>query len=129
MLTGDFNGDQKPDLAIVCTNNFLSPTASAEISVLLGNGDGTFQAPLVTPLASLVSERLSQGYSPFSGGKILALDINGDGRTDILFNAFGPHVTLTYYSGPSSNLIALFAAPDGTLGAPTTLATLSLIHI
>jgi uncharacterized protein (TIGR03437 family) len=123
VLTGDFNGDQKPDLAIVCTNNFLSPTASAEISVLLGNGDGTFQAPLVTPLASLVSERLSQGYSPFSGGKILALDINGDGRTDILFNAFGPHVTLTYYSGPSSNLIALFAAPDGTLGAPTTLAT------
>jgi uncharacterized protein (TIGR03437 family) len=123
VLTGDFNGDQKPDLAIVCASNFNAPTPSAEISVLLGNGDGTFQPPLVTSLASLTFERVSQGYSPFSGGNILVLDLDGDGRSDILFNGLGPHVTLKNYSGPSSNLIAMFAAPDGTLGTPTTLAS------
>jgi uncharacterized protein (TIGR03437 family) len=123
VLTGDFNGDHKPDLAIVCTSSYKAPTPSAEISVLLGNGDGTFQTPLVTSLTGLAFEQVSQGPSPFSLGNILALDLNGDGRTDILFNGFGPAITLKYYSGPSSNLIALFAAPDGTLGPPTTLAT------
>jgi hypothetical protein len=51
MLTGDFNGDNIPDLAIVCANTYSTPP-TAEISVLLGNGDGTFQAPRVTSLAS-----------------------------------------------------------------------------
>ena len=37
VVVGDFNGDGKPDLAVA--NNF-----SNNVSVLLGNGDGTFQA-------------------------------------------------------------------------------------
>jgi FG-GAP repeat len=52
MVTGDFNGDHKPDLAIGCSDVRSTPP-TAEISVLLGNGDGAFQAPLVTSLASL----------------------------------------------------------------------------
>src|ERR1700687_290324 len=34
---GDFNGDGKPDLAV-------ANSGSNDVSVLLGNGDGTFQA-------------------------------------------------------------------------------------
>jgi hypothetical protein len=37
VAVGDFNGDGKPDMAVA---NYNSATAS----VLLGNGDGTFQS-------------------------------------------------------------------------------------
>ena len=39
VVVGDFNGDGKPDLAVA---NVYTNT----VSVLLGNGDGTFQAPV-----------------------------------------------------------------------------------
>jgi hypothetical protein len=39
IAVGDFNGDGKPDLAVVDAN-------SNEVSVLLGNGNGTFEAPV-----------------------------------------------------------------------------------
>jgi uncharacterized protein (TIGR03437 family) len=122
VLTGDFNGDQKPDLAIVCAA--MRTSATAEISVLLGNGDGSFRPPLVTSLASL---HFYEGYTPFNGGNILALDLNGDGRTDILFAGYGPTVTVklpgSTYTGPSTTVVVLLAAVDGSLDAPSAVAT------
>jgi hypothetical protein len=41
VAVGDFNGDGRPDLAVV-SGNFFSGT----VSVLLGNGDGSFQPAL-----------------------------------------------------------------------------------
>jgi hypothetical protein len=38
IAAGDFDGDGKPDLAVV-------DTTSNEVSILLGNRDGTFQVP------------------------------------------------------------------------------------
>jgi hypothetical protein len=45
---GDFNGDGKPDLAITATSGIRSNGYGFDI--LLGNGDGTFQAPVFDPI-------------------------------------------------------------------------------
>ena len=63
MTTGDFNGDGKADLAI-------TDQEDNSASILLGNGDGTFQSPLEFPTGN------------FATG-VAAGDFNGDGRLDL----------------------------------------------
>ena len=62
-MAGDFNGDGRTDLAV-------ANAASDDVSVLLGNGDGTFQD----------QARYAAGHGPYA---IVAGDFNGDGRTDL----------------------------------------------
>jgi hypothetical protein len=64
----DVNGDDKQDL--IFTNNAYS--SSAGVSILLGNGDGTFTAG--TPLA------FNCGYVCKD---VLVADFNGDGKPDL----------------------------------------------
>ncbi|OLE16451.1 MAG: hypothetical protein AUG83_02945 [Acidobacteria bacterium 13_1_20CM_4_57_11] len=70
-LSADFNGDGKPDLAIL--NACDSPTScnSPSVSILLGTGDGTFQPPVTYPLG---------GSTPVG---IVTGDFNGDMKLDI----------------------------------------------
>src|ERR1019366_6385705 len=68
MAVTDFNGDGHPDLAV--TNFPVNQTAGGNVSVLLGNGDGTFQASVAYPA----------GNQPYA---IVAGDFNGDGRADL----------------------------------------------
>lgn len=63
VATGDFNGDGKPDLAVVGYN-------SATLSILIGNGDGTFQGHV----------DYAVGVEPTS---VAVGDFNGDGKLDI----------------------------------------------
>src|SRR5437867_2555895 len=63
MAVGDVNGDGRPDLAVANVN-------SGDVSVLLGNGDGTFQPALT----------FAAGYAPYS---VAVGDFNGDGRPDL----------------------------------------------
>ena len=60
----DFNGDRKIDLAVVDRFN-------SNISVLFGNGDGTFQPPVGYPV----------GFNPLAAA---AADLNHDGAPDLL---------------------------------------------
>jgi hypothetical protein len=74
----DFNGDGKLDLVV--SNSF-------SFSVMLGNGDGTFQDP--------------SNASAFSGGSLSVADFDGNGVPDLLL-------------GTSTSFQALIGAGDGT---------------
>jgi hypothetical protein len=63
-VAGDFNGNGKVDLAVLDGDT---------VKVLLGNGDGTFQAARTSPAGFY--------YSPQS---MVAGDFNGDGRLDVV---------------------------------------------
>lgn len=69
IVTGDFNGDGKLDLAVVNQGDGTT-TNPGNVSILLGKGDGTFQAAVNYPA----------GQSPNS---IAVGDFNGDGKLDL----------------------------------------------
>jgi hypothetical protein len=84
IAVGDFNGDGKLDLAV-------ANEGSNNLTILLGNGDGTF-----TPAAS----------SPTTGDEPTAVvvgDFNGDGKLDLAVASSG-----------SNNLTILLGNGDGT---------------
>jgi Bacterial Ig-like domain (group 3)/FG-GAP-like repeat/FG-GAP repeat len=92
--TGDFNGDGIPDLAVV--NNSYSGT----VSVLLGNGDGTFNQ---NPASYAV------GHIPQF---VTVADLNHDGFLDIV-------VANTF----SNDVEVLLGIGNGTFAAGVTYAT------
>ncbi len=73
---GDFNGDGKPDLAVV-NQPCESCGGLGSVTVLLGKGDGTFQ-PRVD---------YTVGPGPFS---LTTGDFNGDGKLDLAVAGRGP---------------------------------------
>jgi hypothetical protein len=66
-VAGDFDGDGKLDLIGTIVTN-----TTTEISFFHGNGDGTFSAP---PTSYSITQSLNQ---------ILAADLNGDGKLDLI---------------------------------------------
>ena len=75
MIAGDFNGDGKTDLAIL---GWPFGGNADYVTVLVGNGDGTFAAPLTTQV-------FNQGVVGGDGipGSVVAADFNGDGKLDL----------------------------------------------
>jgi hypothetical protein len=92
VVIGDFNGDGIPDLAV-------ADFQTQQVSVLLGNGDGSFQTV----------KAYSTGANPSS---IVAADFNGDGKLDLA-------LTSTPLGSSPGNLVSLLLGNgDGTFGAP-----------
>jgi hypothetical protein len=79
-MVGDFNGDGKADLAV-------ANAASSNVSVLLGNGNGTFQAAV----------NYAAGDDPDS---VAVADFNGDGKADLaVANYLGNNVSVLLGNG------------------------------
>jgi hypothetical protein len=96
----DLNGDGKPDLAV--TNNkdsssrFGPVDVQGTVSVLLGNGDGSFRPAVNSPV----------GFGPTS---VVAADVNDDGRPDLVVG-----------NGDSETATVLPGRGDGSFAAATT---------
>jgi hypothetical protein len=84
VATGDFNGDGRADLVTANSDK-------GSVSVLSGNGDGTFQA----------ARTFRAGVAPFS---VVVGDLNGDGKMDIV-------------TANANDVSALLAQADGNFQA------------
>jgi hypothetical protein len=115
VAVGDLNGDGKPDLVVA---DGLSNT----LNVLLGNGDGTFQAPRQFAVGAFKTPNVlgAQLHLPNFRRKVVLADLNHDGHLDA--------VVTNYDSGDVS---VLLGRGDGTFepqrrynatGAPFDLA-------
>jgi len=98
-VSGDFNGDGKPDLALNCP----STTPVLGVYILAGNGDGTFQAPTLS--------------IPNVSGTMVAADLNGDGKLDLVVEVGGIRGQIFLGNGggtfSNANSYALnFLSPD-----------------
>jgi len=98
IASGDFNGDGKVDLVVA---NVGTPGAGDDgsVSILLGNGDGTFQP----------ANNIAAGKNPIS---IAVGDFNGDSRLDFAGADSG-----------NSTVSVLLGKGDGTFQAPVSYAT------
>jgi hypothetical protein len=67
LTAGDFNGDGRVDLVLTINNPEIG------VSLLRGNGDGTFAAPVTFP-----------NTSGFDSPAIDAVDLNNDGKLDVV---------------------------------------------
>jgi len=84
LLVGDFNGDGKMDVLISSDFALLFPYVN-NLWIELGNGDGTFQSPVIL---------VTDGYS--IGHGVAEADVNGDGFPDLVVaNAFTELPNLT----------------------------------
>ncbi len=94
VAVGDFNGDGKPDLAVASAtpHNFV-------VSVLLGNGDGTFRAAV----------NYGAGRDPRS---VAVGDFNGDGVQDL---AVANQAAPPFFLG--GGVLVLLGNGDGTFQA------------
>ncbi|HEY6290007.1 MAG TPA: FG-GAP-like repeat-containing protein [Terriglobia bacterium] len=106
VVTGDFNGDGQPDLAVVNENDlceFGTNCPPGSISIFLGQPDGTFSAPIDTTV----------GVFPTG---LTVGDFNGDGRLDVAV-IYSPVPSV----GTGSNVISvLLGNGDGTFQSPVT---------
>ena len=95
IAVGDFNRDGKLDLAAV------SPNGSNSVSILLGNGDGTFQT----------AQQYPTGAQPYS---LVAGDFTGDGFLDL---------ARANYEPDANTVSVLLGNGDGTFQTNVDYAT------
>jgi hypothetical protein len=91
VAVADFDGNGTADIA-------ASNQSDSTVSILLGNGDGTFTEASGSPIPNL-------NYNP---GPIITADFNGDGKVDLAVSDFTP------FNSTLSNVVVLLGNGDGT---------------
>src|SRR5437016_1582424 len=103
VAVADFNNDKKSDLLISAAP--IGPLYQASVGILLGDGDGRFQSPMLTTITSFA------GTTPL----VAIADFNGDGKLDV---ATGNAAVYPYRT--QGNVIILLGNGDGTFQSPVT---------
>lgn len=91
----DFNGDGKADLAILLVADPLigNLPAGQNVGVIMGNGDGTFGTLFNAGTVHGVNGVATYGAGPANdtfvppNSRLIATSMDGDGRTDLVFQA------------------------------------------
>jgi Bacterial Ig-like domain (group 3)/FG-GAP-like repeat/Abnormal spindle-like microcephaly-assoc'd, ASPM-SPD-2-Hydin len=82
VVVADVNGDSKPDIVVANYCASSNDCSDGMLGVLLGNGDGTFQAA--------VTYGESSGYAT----SVAVADVNGDGKPDLVVT----NLCISYYN-------------------------------
>ena len=100
VVVGDFNGDGKLDLAVLNTGTGESDSS---VSILLGNGNGTFRAQKVTNL-NIQCTGIAVG------------DFNGDGKLDLVASNYNHGG----FSGGTATVEVMLGNGNGTFQSPAS---------
>jgi hypothetical protein len=114
IVVADFNGDGKLDLALTSTPLGSSP--GNLVSLLLGNGDGTFGAPAL----------FGAGYLSYSA---TVGDFNGDGAPDLAVANGGSNTVSILLNTQGTKMAFWSSANPSGLGQPVTFTTTVAVSV
>ena len=105
LTTGDFNADGKLDLAFADGQQSNGGAGNAELSIALGNGDGTFKAPVHYASPGLPT---SDNLNPED---VAVGDLNGDGKLDAIISNYDDNLNVFLGNGDGTFKPAVGYAP------------------